>query len=169
MCSLRNIYLCTHPVTTTRSRCRIFLSLMPLPSHGHSIQGTSYFLPHSFSNELLDSLLYFLRENKTSSITFLSITVPPLPDSHVRWSEPPLLSVIPVHPELRCPVLRSENEEVEKTLVFLNYPQDSSFLSKEQRTVGERRPVGIFPMEAARSSTFPLMEPSSSYYLNSPA
>lgn len=147
----------------------IFITHAPSQSWTLHTGNQLFFFPHSFSNELLDSLLYFLRENKTSSITFLSITVPPLPDSHVRWSEPPLLSVIPVHPELRCPVLRSENEEVEKTLVFLNYPQDSSFLSKEQRTVGERRPVGIFPMEAARSSTFPLMEPSSSYYLNSPA
>lgn len=52
-------------------------------------------------------------------------------DSWPFWMElrELLYDCYPTHPELRCPVLSSENEEVEKGLISLNYQQDSSFLS----------------------------------------
>lgn len=168
MYSSRDVSLCTRPVITIQIEMRILSSLRPLPSPRSSDRRTECPSPNTFSGELLPSLFCFLRENKTIALPLPFACA--FPDSPVRWRKPRLLPVIPGHPELRCPVLRSENEEVEKKkrLIFLNYPQDTSFLSKEQRTVSERRPTGVSSVAAAHSSTFPLMEPSSSYYLNSP-
>jgi hypothetical protein len=44
--------------------------------------------------------------------------------------------MIPMYPELRCPVLCSENEEVEKRAHFLELPTGHQFPSKAQRTRG---------------------------------
>lgn len=84
-----------------------------------------------------------------------------------RWSQVPCCLLNPTHPELRCTVLCSENEEVGKGLISLNYPQDTSFLSEAQRTADEKRPIGI---SSVRQPSFhlPLIGPSPSYYLNSP-
>lgn len=41
----------------------------------------------------------------------------------------------------------------------MNDPQDTHSLPKEQRTVGERKPVGVFSVEAAHGCASPLMEP----------
>lgn len=168
MCSSRDVSLCAHSVITIQIEMRVFSSLRPIPSPRSSDRRTGCPSSDTFSDEHLNSLFGFLRENKRVALPFPLTSS--LPDGPVGWSKPRLLSVIPVYPELRCPVLRSENEGVEKKkrLIFLNYPQDTSFLSKEQRTVDERRPVGVSSVEAAHFSTFPLMEPSSSYYVNSP-
>ena len=49
-----------------------------------------------------------------------------------------------------------------KGLIFLNYPQDTRFLSKARRT--EEASWRLF-RRGSHSPTSPLMEPSSSYYL----
>jgi hypothetical protein len=68
---------------------------------------------------------------------------PLLTVGHVGWSEIPFLFMIPMYPELRCPVLCSENEEVEKRAHFLELPTGHQFPFKGTKDKGERRPVGI--------------------------
>lgn len=128
--------------------------------------------PNTFSDELSNSLFCFLRENKMITMPF------PTPTPHLLLARQTvtldganLTSCRPLQCILSSGVLsffqKMKRWKI-KRLIFLNCPQDTSFLSKEQRTVGERRPVGVSSERAAHSSTFPVMEPSSPYYLNSP-
>lgn len=151
------------PGCTPRAGGRGLSPLVPPPGHGGSCQGPQFGFLHAFLNELLTSLLCFLRERET-----LPSTASSLPDGHIGWGEPPLPSVIQCIVSSGVQSSLQKMRRWEKRLIFLNYPQDTSFLLKEQRAVAERRPVGDFSIEAARPSTFPLMEPSSSYYFNSP-
>lgn len=127
MYSSRDVSLCTRPVITIQIEMKIFSSLGPLPSPRSSDCRTESPCPNTFSGELLTSLFCFLRENKTVALPLPFACA--FPDSPVRWSKPHLLPVIPGHPELRCPVLRSENEEVEKKKKthFLELPTGHQF------------------------------------------
>lgn len=81
---------------------------------------------NSFSNELFNSLFCFLRENQTRTVAYFSVLACSLPDSEVGWSKPPSV-VIALHPELRCPVFPSENEEVDRKAHFLELPTGHQF------------------------------------------
>lgn len=83
-------------------------------------------------------------------------------------AEPPLWSVNPVLPELRCPGLCTGNEEVDKRAHFLELPTGHQFLFKGTKDSGTEEASWRLFREAAHPSIFPLMEPSPHYYLNSP-
>lgn len=84
-------------------------------------------------------------------------------------ADPSLWSVIPTHPELRCPGLHSENEEVDKKRAhFLEVPTGHQFPFKGTKDSGREEASWRLLHGGSRPAIFPLMGPSSPYYLNSP-
>ena len=83
-------------------------------------------------------------------------TASSLPDGHIGRSPPLLPSVMPLHPELRCPVLCLENEEVGKRTHFLELPTGHLFPFKGMEDRGGqlasfpgRQPFPHFPSDGA--------------------
>lgn len=113
----------------------------PFPITEVPALGRGFF--HSLSDKLLNSRFCFFKRKSNQQHGVPSIlAASSSPRTPSRCADP-LSEVVPAHPVLGCPVLPSEDEEAGKTgLTFWNCPQDTSFLSKEQRTVAEREPVG---------------------------